>query len=306
MNLSSMVSHVREQSGQSSADAIKSAIQLAATELWNTVDLPNTQQEVRVCTNSERYVTLPWQVYKVRKVREAYSRVDYEINRTVAHYNDGNFYQKDWTCRILRKVPLELRITNASTLKFKLKKAEAFDVTFTIAGETDMATRCIEPLVIPAGQTENYSVERYVNIPDSITKDKRLSADTEIWDASSNKLATFGAHLLECTYYLAQMYDRCVSIYSPYAGCFDIVYKPHMPPLVEDNDYFPEPFDQIVIFKALEQLYLRSKDTLPAAAAYNQKALSLLQQFNLDELAGTTLRPSVKFNAFVSRYAGKI
>lgn len=306
MNLSTMIAHVREQSGQSSADVIKSAIQLAAQEVWDSVDMPNSLQELRVCTDSERYITFPWQVHKIRKVRSAYNRVDLEINRVNAHYNDANFYQGEFVCRILRKIPLQDKITNASTLKFKLKKAETFDVTFTITGETDMASRCIEPVIIYAGSTEAYSVERYVNIPDSITKNRRLSADTIITDASANTLATFAAHLLECTYYLAQMYDRCITRYSSYQGCFDVVFKSHMPPLEDENDTFADPYSQVIIFKALEQIYLKSKDTIQVSAAYNEKAKALLAQFTTDELAGTTVRPSVKHNRFVSYYPGRL
>lgn len=306
MNLSDMITHVREQSGQSSDAVIRSAIQLAAQEVWDSVDLPNTLQELRVCTNSERYITLPWKVYKIRKIRSSNARVDYEINRVTAHYNDMNYYQSDIVHRILRKVPLENYITNASTLKFALRKAEDFDVVFTITGETDLAGRCIEPVTIAAGHTTGESVERYINIPDSITKNVLLSTDTDIIDASLNRLATFPAHLKECTYYLAQMYDRCISQYSPYNGCVDIVYKPHMPPLEDDNDIFPSPFNQVVIYKALEQIYLKSKDTIQVAQAYNSKALAILQQFTMDELTGTTLRPSVKANPFVTRYGGQL
>ena len=306
MNLTDMITAVRNASGQASTDVIRSAVQLAAEEIWNSVDLPNVLQELRVCTNSERFIALPWQVSKIRKVRTTNGRIDMEINDVTAHYRDQNFYQDDIAVRILRKVPLHTKITNASTVRFKLKKPETFDVSITITGSTDLSGRCIEPVVIQAGSTYQDTVERYINLPDNITKAQTTSADIEILDASGNEIGLFAAHLSECTYYLAQLYDRCVSINSPYLGCFDIIYKPHMPPLRDDNDIFPAPYHQVVIFKALEQIYLKSDETIKVAQAYNAKALSLLQQFSADENTGKTLRPNVKTNAFVTKYAGRL
>ena len=306
MNLTDMITAVRNASGQSSSEVIKSAIQLAAEEVWNSVDLPNVLQELRVCTNSERFIVLPWQVSKIRKVRTTNGRVDMEINDVTAHYRDQNFYQDDIAVRILRKVPLHTKITNASTIRFKLKKVESFDVKITITGQTDLSGRCIEPVTIQAGSTYQDTVERYVNLPDNITKAQTTAADIEILDASGNEIGLFAAHLSECTYYLAQLYDRCYTINSPYLGCFDIVYKPHMPPLKDDNDIFPAPYHQVVIFKALEQIYLKSDETISVAQAYNAKALSILQQFSADENTGRTLRPNVKNNPFVTRYAGRL
>jgi hypothetical protein len=306
MNLADMIDAVREHSGQASTDIIKSAIQLAAEEIWNTVDLPGTLREVRVCTNSERYVTLPWEVYKIRKIRTANGRVDMELNTVTAHYNWMNFYQSEIVCRILRKVPLHTKISNASTLRFKLKRTESTDVTFTVSGSTDMEGRCIEPVIITAGNLSQDTVERYMGIPDSITKSRSLRSDTQVIDANGVELAVFPSHLTECAYYLCQMYDRCSTINSPYLGCFDVVFKPHMPPLTDNSDVFPAPFHQIVIFKALEHIYLKSDETVEVSAAYNQKALALLVQFAADENAGRTMKPSVKPNHFITKYSGKL
>lgn len=300
MNLTDLINSVRLHSGQSSDEVIRAAIQLAAEEVWNTVDLPNTLREARVETNSERYVALPWEIYKIRKARMSNARLDLELNTAGGPYQDDNFYQSDLTCRILRRVPLHTKITNASTIRFQLKKAQTADVQLTVCGETDLASRCIEPVTIPAGATYQDTVERYVNIPEYITKAAATTVDIQIRDASGNEIGLFPAHLTECTYYLAQFYDRCTQISSPYLGCVDIVYKPHMPPLTDSNDVFPAPFHQVVIFKALEHIYLKSDETVETAAVYNQKALEILRQFTTDELLGRTLKPALKRNGFIS------
>lgn len=301
-----MIESVRAHSGQASDDVIRASIQMAAEELWNSVDLPGTLREARVCTNNERYVTLPGEVYKVRKIRSAMGKVDMELENINGQYNDMNFYQPEITCRMLRKVPLHTKINNASTLRFKLRRAESADVTFTITGSTDMAMRVVEPVTITAGSTYQDTVERYFDIPDSITKDRPLSTDTQIIDAEGIELGLFPAQLSVCEYYLCQMYDRCSTVYSPYLGCFDVVYKPHMPPLTDDLDIFPAPFHQVVIYMALEQICMKSDETIKVAAAYKQKALSLLMQFTADEQAGRTVKPAVKRNLFVTRYSGKL
>jgi len=306
MNLTDMIEAVRAASGQSNTDVIKYAIRMAAEEVWNTVDLPNVLQEMRVCTNSERFISLPWQVSKVRKVRTTNGKVDMEINSVNALYNDGQYYQTDIVCRILRKVSLHTKITNASTLRFSLKRVENFDVHIVVSGNTDLSSRCVEPVVIPAGSLSYDTVERYFGIPDSITKSETTGSDITITDASGNEVGIFAAHLTDCTYYLAQLYDRCTTINSPYLGCLDIVYKPHMPPLRDDNDVFPAPFHQVVIFKALEQINMKSDETIQTAKLYNEKAFNLLMQFSQDENVGKTLRPAVKSNPFVTKYSGQL
>lgn len=292
--------------GITAEDVLDSAIQMAAVEVWESADLPDTLQEVRVCTGSERFVTMPWQVHKIRGVKSANNRYTLQINSVHPYYQDMRYYQSELDCRVVRYVPLHTKITNASTLKFKARKTVNEDVTFTISGEIDNASFVVEPLVLSSGAREVISVERFVNVPLSITKNIRTETDVDILDASGNLLATFPNHLLECKYMLLQMYDRCTSQYGSLSGCFDVLFKPHVPQMSEDTDAFPDPFSQVVLFKAAEQVTLRDTDKLDVAAAYNEKALALLRQFTADAVRGKTLKPNIQMDRLATMYTGHL
>ena len=304
MTLHELREKLKAVTGITSEEPLKSALQMAAVEVWESADLPDTLQEVRVCTGAERFVTMPWQVHKIRGIKSANNRYALQINTVHPYYQDMRYYQSELDCRVVRYVPLRTKITNASTLKFKAQKAVSEDVTFTISGEVDTATYVVEPLVLSSGHREVISTERFVNVPLSITKNIRTETDVDILDASGNILATFPNHLLECKYMLLQMYDRCTSQYSAVSGCFDVLFKPHPPQLDEDTDTFPDPFSQVVVFKAAEQITLRDTDKLDVAAAYNEKALSLLKQFSADAVRGKTLKPNIQMDRLTTRYQG--
>lgn len=304
MTLLELKSKLADITGLTEASTQRTLIQLAAEELWNSVDLPNSLQEIRVTTAADRFVTLPWQVYKVRGVKFANSRNSVEINTIHPYYNDLDFYVSDLSCRVLRYVPIHTRITNASTLKFKARKAVTSDVDFTITGEVDNASYVVEPLTLPAGSREVISEERYVNIPRSITKALPSEVDVDIYDASGNLLGVFPNHLLECRYLLCQMYDRCTQIANTLDGCFDVLFKPYAPPLYSDGDAFPDPFAQVVLFKAVEQHFLKSDTNM--ASVYNEKALELLKQFTADDTRGKKIKPRIPMDKLTTVYAGRL
>lgn len=304
MTLLELKSKLADITGLTETSTQRTLIQLAAEELWNSVDLPNSLQEVRVTTAADRFVTLPWQVFKVRGVKFSNSRTALEINTIHPYYNDLDFYVSDLSCRVLRYVPLHTRITNASTLKFKARAVMEDDVDFNITGEVDNASYVVEPLTLPAGSREVISQERYINIPRSITKSSPCDLDVDIYDASGNLLGTFPNHLTECRYLLCQMYDRCTQISNTLDGCFDVLFKPYAPPLYNDGDAFPDPFAQVVLFKAVEQHFLKS-DT-DTASVYNEKAAELLKQFTADDVRGKKIKPKITLDKLTTVYAGRL
>ena len=304
MTLSELKNQVNALTGVTDGDTLAAVIQGAASEIWDSVDLPNTLQEIHVTTNSERYITFPWEVYKIRGVKSANERYVIELNSIHPYYQDYNFYQSEYICRVIRHVPIYNKITNASSLKFKARANVTEDITLTITGEIDNASYCVEPLVLTSGSREVISVENYVNIPRAIVKDKRTAVDIDIYDASGNLLGVFPNHLLESRYIMAQMYDRCTTIASPFSGCFHVLFKPHPPQLSADHDTFPDPFSQVVVFKATERLFLRDSGNLEVASLYNEKALALLNQFTADDTRGKMIHPSRKEDKLTSKYHG--
>lgn len=298
---------VKSLSGVTDAATRKAAIHLAAEEVWNSLDIPGTMQEIRVDTGANRYVTLPWQVYKVRGIKNAYDRVPVEVNTIHPLYHDYSSFLTPGDMAVeLGRIPLKQKITNASTLTFTLRKKESVDVVINIVGEVDNASRVIEPVTIPAGQLSAESVERFINLPTSITKTAVNRYDIDIADADGVVLGTIPNHLYSASYLLYQFRDRCLSDGTPLRDGFDIMFKPHLPPMTEGGDFFPAPYHQTVIFKALEQLKMGNESELDVATAYNSKGMEVTKQFNSDAVNGKTLRPNVRHKSNYSHFHGSI
>lgn len=301
MTLIELVTAVQALSGLSEEERVKSAVRLAAKEVWNTTDIPGTAQEIRIRADEQMFATLPYNVYQIRGVRNPVDKQQRELNTIHPQYHDSSWFQSYWTWRLIRRVPLQRAITNASTLVFRLKRTQTVPVNIIITGQVDYASKVVEPVTIAAGARQVETVERFVDIPMAIVKDHPTVSDMEILDADGRVLGVFPNHLRESQYQLVQFHDRN-TVRHTYDGVFDVLFKPHMPNLEEHGDVFPAPFDQTVVYKALEQLKLGSESELATgiADAYNTKAAQVQGQFERDALQGKTLRPNYKRNPFVS------
>jgi hypothetical protein len=74
-----------------------------------------------------------------------------------------------------------------------------------------------------------------------------------------------------------------------------------LPDLSDLSAYWPAIADGVLMYKALEHYYMSKEDMIQVAQAYAGKALSMLQQFQIDEAAGKTLRPNVQRSPFQTR-----
>lgn len=305
MNFGAIKEHIHRFAGVSDEALIAVAANFAATEVWSSVDIPGTLKEIRVKTAEDRFVTLPWQVYQPRSVKSADTLISVSLYTIHAAYQDYSPYHHMYECRVLGKIPLQDRILNSSTIRFQLRKEEDSDVILNIVGATDLASRISEQIIIPTGSLYADSLNRFLDIPDSITKTAATEVDIDIYDCDNRLLATFPNHLTDCSYSLCQLRDRSeVSVGN--FDLFDILFKPHPPVLVQDSDYFPDPWAHLVVYKALEQLQLGNVAQLDVATAYNAKSVAVLKQFSSSDIEGKTLRPNIKRSPFVPRITTRI
>ena len=298
--LTDVANNLKTMSGQTDDARVLSLLDSAAHEIWDSVDLPGVLREVRVTTDREKFVTLPADVYRLRAVRHVHSTNPVELATAIDRYRDFQFVQNVYTWRLLYRTPLCRRITNATRIRFTARKPVSARTTITIAGPTDLGTYVEDTLRIEAGQSTVTSNENYTDVA-LLVKDVNTSSDIDVTDANSNVISVLPNAQSGPMYWLAQIRERCDQGSCSFCQCFDVLYKPVLPPITSLKSYFPEGFEQVLLFKALEHVYLGKEDMLDTANAYNQKALALLQQFQTDEAAGKSLRPNIKRNPLQTR-----
>lgn len=289
-------------SGQTDDAKIIALINTAAHEIWDTVDLPGVLREVRVNTDNERFTTLPNDVYRIRRVKQVSSKMAIDLVTASDAYSDSFYTMGFFTWRLLWRVPLCRRITNATRLTFRAKQPLTERCTIEITGPTDVGSRVTDTLRIDANQTTVQSNDNFIDVL-NISKNVVTNSDIEVLDAESNVVSVIPNHSNSPQYWLVQILERCNTVSGQYQ-CFDVLYKPILPPITTLKDYFPEGFEQVLLFKALEQVYLGKEDMIGTAKEYNTKALSLLAQFQVDESMGKSLRPNVKRSGWQTRLGG--
>lgn len=308
--IAQVIQQVADMSGQSDRTRILAAINAAAQEIWNTFDLPGSMREIRVSTDSNKFITLPWYVLAIRMIRNAHDRNPVDLVTAHRQYQAYKGYQNPYQWRVISRTPLLRAITTASTLTVSRLRADQEKVTVTITGVPSYASRVIEPIVFEVGQQEIETEEAYREIT-AITKSATTKSDFEIKDAKGTVIAMLPNHLLSAPNWLIQVLDRCDTTSSANVSCFDVLYKPVLGVIEEDgqlfSESFPEQYEQVVIFKALEQLYLAKEDMLPVAMQYNQKARALVEQFTAHDDLGKTLTLKLTPSSTpVTRYYGNI
>lgn len=301
MSLTTVEADFKRMSGSVDSDAALAILNLAAQEIWDSVDLPGELREVRLTTDSERYCTLPFDAHKIRAVRLVTGATPMEIVPIGDRYVEGRRLQNYWTWRQLYRTPLQTRITNATKLTFTARKKLDARCTLTLGGPTSLGTRVYETLVIDANQQSVTSQECYQDLV-KLDKDVVTNSDIIVKDGTGAELSILPNHALAASYWLVQIRETCASSGSCNGcNCFDVLYKPALQPFADLNAYWPAIAESVLLFKALEHFYLGREEMLAVAQQYNGKALAILQQFQVDEAAGKTIRPQVKRDAYQTR-----
>lgn len=302
MSLTTIAADFKRMSGVTDDAAVLSTLNLAAHEIWESVDLPGELREVRLTTDAERYCTLPFDAHKIRGVRMVTGAVPMEVVPIGDRYVDGRRIQHHWTWRQLYRTPLQRRITNATRLTFTARKKLDARCTLTIGGPTSLGTRVYETLVIDTNQRAVTSEECYQDLI-KLDKDVTTNSDIIVTAGDGTELSVLPNHADSASYWLVQIRESCASSSGTCAGCncFDVLYKPALQPFTDLSAYWPPIGESVLLFKALEHFYLGREEMLAVAREYNGKAVAIMQQFQVDEAAGKTIRPRVTKSPFQTR-----
>lgn len=257
MSLSNILAKVSSRAGYRDVDLnsdiralLINFINEAATEIWETTDLPGSLRECYVLVNSNVQVALPPFIGLIRAMREHTLEVPWTLNDLRPRYHDTPWptHWRNW--RFIGFSPIAAEITNAAPLTYGIETADA-SITVTTIGETLTSRRASEDVVL--SDTSNVGNQNFILIS-SIKVNHTPTHNIVIRDASENELAVLYNDQFETRY---QIFD--VSTYPTRGECPDgrfvmeVLYKMPLPKFYYDADVFPLPdYDDIIAQKAIQ------------------------------------------------------
>lgn len=276
-------------------DKLLHKIQIAANEIWETVDLPGCLMEDYYVIGENNYITLPYHVGKIRGVKPLRHDFNTTLNSMVPAYFDNGYRISPWRARILRTTPLVRDIGEASTLVIKARKPVSGTVLISIAGPTDLAARGSETLGIDPGDSEVETDNRYTDL-NLLVKDVKTATDLDVYNAAGEIVALLPNNLLEARNTLIQIWDNGETQLGNYSVA--VLYKPTLPPLVDDLDSFPDPYAHALELKIIEYFMIESADKLEQASVFAIKSDNLIGRFSADAERGLTQPFNIKRSRF--------
>lgn len=276
-------------------DKLNHKIQIAANEIWETVDLPGCLMEDYYIIGENNYVTLPYHVGKVRAVKPCNHDYNTTLNSMVPAFYDSGYRISPWRARILRTTPLVRDIGEASTLLVKMKQVSTGTVLISFAGPTDLAARGSETIGLDSGDQEVETMNRYTDL-NLLIKDVKTPVDLEVFNAADELVATLPNNLLEARNTLIQIWDNGETQLGDYSVA--VLYKPTLPPLIDDLDSFPDPYAHALELKILEYFMMESPEKLEQASAFALKSDNLVGRFSADAQKGLTKPLNIKRSRF--------
>lgn len=300
MILKDLLEQVATVTSVSDRDTLVEIVNRAASEIWESTDLPGSLYECYFnLEEGDKYITLPHYVHAIRGVKPCGDYDAAELNTPTPAFNDGAYTHSRWRWRILRITPLLENIEEATTLKIRAVVPVEDEVILSLAGPTDIAERGNESILFSIGDQEKFTVGRYKSL-DLLVKDIKTPMNFLIYDGSDKLVAEIANNMLEAKNTLIQVYDNCSS--ALITGCCAVLYKPTLPPLIEDLDTFPEAYGNALFVKFLEWANLVNKENVDFAVALAGKSNSLVAQVASDYNVGKTQRFKVKRSvSFTSR-----
>jgi len=286
-------------------DYLDAKINRAAKEIWDTFDLRNSlREQIFLLETSQQLITLPFYVYRLRKVR-SYDYV-YPIRRLGMapryHYNNWQPPFLQWRT-IREEAPLGRDIENQGLITLTLSAAATVAVVFYIIGKTPNSQKVQEPIIFSVGDTAKTTVNQYEDI-ETIAKNKVIDQDCTITDMDGNTIAALPNSELKTSYTVVQVLDRYqVFDQTPLT---EVLYKARFTPFKNDNDQFPcgEQFDDAIYWKTIELLSAKKEgeDAIAKTLGANAKCRSLvdkIEAINYDgEAQPVNFAPCPYYNLF--------
>ncbi len=155
-------------------------------------------------------------------------------------------------------------------LKFALPEGEVSekDLVIAIVGETPVASRVEEQLILAKDGNSVTSVNSWKEAPKVIRKDAANNFNITVTDINDVEVAIIPNHQLNSQYSVWQVRDDSMS--GQLSGnSLEILFKERLPELVNDYDEFLDGrYDDVIVWQFLEQYYAQQegKEKLSEAA----------------------------------------
>jgi len=301
--LKDVISFVSSRTGETNREVLLREINFAWKEFWNSDDIPNSLFEMTVKPfDAQARITLPHYVGKVRAVKQNWSRERISLYTPRPYYQDTNYVVSPWSWRILGTTPLIKSIDNATTLTVKIPKVENAVFTVTLQGPTDNAQNEREQITFQTTDFAQVTIIRPTDLV-SVTKDKITTQNVEILNAAGEVISLIPNDSFSAHNTIVQIIDKCTCNVCTNCQCFDILYKKPCPYLYNDEDTIH--LEEVLMAKTIEWMSLPKLKPEQQPSSFNVKAVSLLQQFNNNEV-GIEKRMDIGRNPYQKVYSGHL
>lgn len=266
---------------------LRDLINEAANEIYESIDVQDYMRETVIELQTGQVVSLPSDLGVLRGVRR-HDTIDHWslMPNQVAYHNNGWKYENNLFKSQAVK-PLKQNITSEGILTLTVSEVESVPVIVTIVGSNSNSSRITEEVTLNA--TTVNTVNTFETI-ESITKTQPNVFDITIKDTASVEISVIP------NFYLASLYRHVEVLEFVFQSdistrpiCFDIIYKPRLIPLWEDNDPFMIPdFDSAVSTKAIALHFEDQEGKETKAILLANKSKKLVDNKRVDRLTSQT------------------
>mgnify|MGYP001559039046 CR=1 FL=1 len=233
-------------------------INQGATEVYENKDLPISLKEIYLRANTNKEVALPSFVGELRAIRQSEDyRNDWKLHDIRPRYQNQawNNLWRNW--RVKGYSPFQIEITNAAPGLITVPIADS-TLEVTLVGETSISNRAVETIVVDS--VSQPWTKSFIDLT-SIKKNKITDYNVTLLDADGNELSIIYADQKSARYVIVD-----ISLYPNLSACSDgsyvmeVLYKPRLPRMENDDDEFPvDGFDDIIVIKS-KQLILEEQE----------------------------------------------
>lgn len=275
------------------------AINEAATEIYDSTDLPVALKECDIQVSSESRLALPGFIGECRAVRlhrpnTLFQNFKYTITDIRQRFCGNEWLNKWDKFRIVNESALANELLSQGPIQILYPFDQDTDgpITITIVGESSNSNRDKDSILLNANLTNG--TKGFIDI-NSIQKSRVTRYNTIVNDEDGNPLAVIYADQLEARYIIVD-----ISKYPHLDGCCDgemmeVLFKPRLGYLYFDEDTFPlQGYDDIIVIKT-KQLFAEDSDANKALALFAKGAQRIKNKM-LDKEGTVQAKLTVKKN----------
>jgi hypothetical protein len=290
-----------EQDDASERAVLVDKINEAARDLYSRPDVPISLMECYVRATANKEIALPPFVGELRAIRPGckdFCSDKWELHTMFPRYNRVEWVNiwKNW--RVKGYVPVAIEWTNTAPGTIIYPEIDT-DLIITIIGSTDNSNRATDSITMTTAS--KVWTKSFNNIL-KISKNKLTTYDVILEDAEGDECAIIYADQLEARYMLADVSEfpnwQCNC--EDGTSVMEILYKPILPVMKEDTDFFPvDGFDDVLVIMT-KMLYTELEEGKEQRAILmGEKARQLTNQFTQNKTGNIPKRLAFRGRKFI-------